>query len=111
MTHARAEIPNPNGLLKAGMFARAKVLLRGREGAFLLPSSAIQYVDGTPMVFVQLADDLFEARVVQVGASSGDRREIVAGLTGQEAVAMAHAFPLKSQLLVSRLGAGCAHEK
>jgi cobalt-zinc-cadmium efflux system membrane fusion protein len=110
MARARAEVANPDGVLKARMFARARILTRIAEDALLLPSSAIQNVEGRSMIFVRLADDLFEARVVRVGARLGDRVEIVEGLKPHEAVAVAHSYPLKSALLISRLGAGCADD-
>ena len=110
MIRARAEVPNPEGLLRARMFAKARVLTRSPDGALLLPAPAIQEVEGQPLVFVKLEEDLFEARKVQVGASAGGRVEILAGLNPGDIVAVNHVFPLKSQLLLSRLGAGCAHE-
>jgi cobalt-zinc-cadmium efflux system membrane fusion protein len=110
MARARAEVANPDGLLKANMFAQARILTRTAEGALLLPASAIQNVESRPMIFVKLADDLFEARVVRVGARFDDRLEIVEGLKPHEPVAVAHSYPLKSALLISRLGAGCADD-
>ena len=41
MARARAEVPNPDGLLRARMFAKARILARTAEGAMLLPASAI----------------------------------------------------------------------
>ena len=110
MARARAEVANPDGLLKANMFAHARILTRTAEGALLLPASAIQNVESRPMIFVKLADDLFEARVVRVGARFDDRLEIVEGLKPHEKVAVVHSYPLKSALLISRLGAGCADD-
>jgi cobalt-zinc-cadmium efflux system membrane fusion protein len=111
MARARAEVANPDGVLRARMFARARILTRSAAGAVLVPTSAIQQVDGQPLVFVQLDEDLFEARRVELGARMNGQTEVLAGLQSTEAVAVGHVFPLKSQLLVSRLGAGCAHEK
>ncbi len=110
MARARAEVPNPDGLLKARMFAQARILTRTTEGALLLPSPAIQRVEGRSFVFVKLEEDLFEARVVRLGARLDGRVAIVEGLKPQEVVAVEHVFPLKSALLISRLGAGCADD-
>jgi cobalt-zinc-cadmium efflux system membrane fusion protein len=110
MTHARAEFADPNGLLKDKMFATARILTRRTENATLLPSAAVQYVEGKPLVFVQLADDLFDARAVRLGAKLNGRQEVLAGLEPQEFVAVTHTFALKSALLMSRLGAGCADD-
>lgn len=117
LVRARAEVPNPDGTLRARMFARARILTRAaadgsgasKEG-FVVPASAVQRVEGQPVVFVKRADDLFEARVVRLGAKVQDQVEVVAGLSAGEAVVVVNSFALKSQLLVSRLGAGCADE-
>ncbi len=108
MARARAELPNPDGLLRAKMFARARILVRSAEGAVLVPSSAIYPLEGKPFIFVKLADDLFEARAVTLGIKFNGRLEVLAGLKPQEVVVVKHGFALKSQWLSSRMGAGCA---
>jgi len=110
MARARAEFDNPDCLLKDKMFARARILIRQAEGAMLVPPSAIQHVEGKPFVFVKLADDLFDARAVQLGAKYDGRLEILAGLKPEEQIAVSHAFAVKSAMLMSRLGAGCADD-
>jgi cobalt-zinc-cadmium efflux system membrane fusion protein len=110
MARARAEVPNPDGQLKSRMFAQARIVTREVGGALLLPASAVQQIDGKPFVFVKQADDLFEARAVRLGARQGDQVQVLEGLTPQDEVAMDHAFALKSALLISRLGAGCADD-
>ncbi len=108
MARARAEVPNPDGVLKAKMFARARILVEGTETAVVVPASAICALEGKPFVFVKLADDLFEARAVMTGAKYDGRLEIVEGLKAQEIVVVNHGFAIKSQWLSSRMGAGCA---
>jgi cobalt-zinc-cadmium efflux system membrane fusion protein len=108
MARARAEVPNPDGVLRARMFAKARILARTAHGAVLLPTSAICAVDGKPFVFVKLADDLFEARAVAVGLKFDGQLEVLAGLRPEETVMVNHGFALKSQWLSSRMGAGCA---
>jgi cobalt-zinc-cadmium efflux system membrane fusion protein len=110
MTLARAEFADPDGLLKDKMFATARIVTRRAENAVLLPVTAVQYVEGKPLVFVQLADDLFDARAVRIGTQSGAHHEVLAGLNAQDRVAVTHTFALKSALLMSRLGAGCADD-
>ena len=108
MARARAEVPNPDGLLKARMFARARILVRSAEGAVLVPASAIYALEGKPFIFVKLTDDLFEARAVTIGVKFNGRLEVLAGLKPQEVVVVNHGFAIKSQWLSSRMGAGCA---
>ena len=110
LAKARAEINNPDGELRARMFARARVLTRANKKALVLPPAALQQVEDATVVFVKLADDLFEARRVRVGAKHNGHVEILDGLQPGESVVVAQGFTLKSQLLISRLGAGCAHE-
>jgi cobalt-zinc-cadmium efflux system membrane fusion protein len=62
------------------------------------------------VVFVKLEDDLYEARVIRAGTRHAGKLEVIEGLDGKEQLVLANSFPLKSQLLISRLGAGCAHE-
>jgi len=110
MARARAEFANPERQLKDKMFATARILTRQAEGAVLVPSSAIQHLAGKPFVFVKLAEDLFDVRAVQLGAKSNGRLEVLAGLKPQEQIAVNHAFAIKSAMLMSRLGAGCADD-
>lgn len=110
MVKARAEVPNPDGLLKARMFAKARILTDAGAPVLLVPLSAIQRVDGKPLLFVKLGPDLFDARAVRLGARAGDAWIIAEGLRASEEIATEHAFALKSQLLISRLGAGCADD-
>jgi cobalt-zinc-cadmium efflux system membrane fusion protein len=108
MARARAEFANPDGLLKDKMFATARILTRQAEGALLVPPAAIQRVEGKPFVFVKLGEDLFDARAVTLGTRFDGRQEVLAGLKPQEPIAVTRAFALKSAMLMSRLGAGCA---
>ena len=110
MARARAEFVNLEGLLKDKMFASARILTRQSQAALLVPATAIQRVEGKPFVFVKRAEDLFDARAVIVGARFDGRQEILAGLQPREEVAVNHAFALKSAMLMSRLGAGCADD-
>lgn len=110
MVRARAEVPNPEGLLRARMFGRAQVLIRSGENALSVPESSVLQVDGNSLVFVQLEDDLYEARAVQLGARYQGRYEVVEGLGTDDRMATQHGFSLKSQLLLSRMGAGCADD-
>lgn len=110
LARARAEFANPEGLLKDKMFATARILTRQSQAALLVPPAAIQRVEGRPFVFVKRAEDLFDARAVTLGARFDGRQEILGGLQPQEEVAVNHAFALKSAMLMSRLGAGCADD-
>lgn len=110
MARARAEFANPDRLLKDKMFATGRILTRQAEAAMLVPPSAIQHVEGKPYVFVKLGADLFDARAVRLGAKFNGRQEVLTGVQPQEQIAVSHAFAIKSAMLMSRLGAGCADD-
>ncbi|MCX7867916.1 MAG: efflux RND transporter periplasmic adaptor subunit [Limisphaera sp.] len=105
-----AEVPNPEGLLRAHMFGRARLWLGPLRPALWIPADAAHRTDGPPVVFVPREPDLFEARVVRLGRTGGSRVEVCEGLQPGERVAAAGSFPLKAQLWLSRLGAGCADD-
>lgn len=107
MARGRVEVGNADGKLKAQMFARARILLSNSDRAVVVPQSALQNVSGTTVVFVKSSEDVFEARPVRLGAKRDSRVEIVSGLKPGEPVVVAGSFALKSQFLISRLGAGC----
>jgi cobalt-zinc-cadmium efflux system membrane fusion protein len=110
LAKVRAEVANADGALRDKMFAQARILTRHAPQAVLVPASAIQRVEGQPIVFVKIADDLFEARGVRLGATYNGHIEVRAGLKADDLVVVTHGFAVKSQLLISRLGAGCADD-
>jgi len=107
MARGRVEVANAEGLLKAQMFARARILVTSSVDAMQVPESALQNVSGAVVVFVKSGEDLFEARAVQLGARNHGQVQVVAGLWPTDEVVVSGAFALKSQFLISRLGAGC----
>jgi membrane fusion protein, heavy metal efflux system len=107
LARGRVVVPNADRSLKARMFARARILTSGPSRAVTVPQSAVQDVTGTSVVFLRRAADLFEARAVQLGPKHDGQVEILAGLRPAEQVVVAGSFALKSQFLISRLGAGC----
>ncbi len=107
MALGRVEVPNKDGQLKARMFARAFIVTDDGERSVVVPQSAVQTLLGSTLVFVKSEEDLFEARPVRLGARREGRVEIVSGLRPDEPIVVAGGFALKSQLLISRLGAGC----
>jgi cobalt-zinc-cadmium efflux system membrane fusion protein len=107
LARGRAEVANTEGLLKAQMFAHARIVTTGPASTVVVPDSAVQNVAGTAVVFVKSGEDLYEARAVTLGVKSDGQVQVVSGLRPADEVVVAGAFALKSQLLISRLGAGC----
>jgi membrane fusion protein, multidrug efflux system len=80
----RAEVPNPDLLLRPGMFVTA--LLRGatRPGAIAVPQRAVQKSPNGHIVWLVNGQGIAEARPVTPGDWFGDDWIIEQGLTGGE---------------------------
>jgi cobalt-zinc-cadmium efflux system membrane fusion protein len=104
---ARVELPNPDGALKAGLFLRAQIAVAPEQEALMVPSNAIQRVEGRNVVFLQKEDALFEPVAVDVGAADGSFTEVRAGLTADARVVTTGAFLLKTEIMKDAIGAGC----
>lgn len=103
---ARVPLANPDGALRANMFARARILAPSRA-AVMVPRSAVQRAKTVQLAFVRLAEDQFEARRVQLGAIEGDLVEVVKGVRPGEEVVTQGSFLLKTETLKESIGAGC----
>ena len=79
------EIPNPNGRLKPGMYARVDLRVADKPNAMSVPRNAIVEQNGRRGVFV--ADGTTARfRAVETGIQSPERVEIVSGLREGERV-------------------------
>lgn len=121
-----AEVANPDGVLKDGLFGQARLLaadvadaddddhLDGADhdhdhaAVVAVPAAAVQSIDGKAYVFVAHEQDLFELRRIVTGPRRGGEVVVTAGLHPGEQVVASQGFALKSELLKSRLGATCA---
>jgi len=110
LLRARAEVPNPDGRLKAGLYGQAEVSLAGAGAALTLPREAIRDLDARPFVLVRRDAGLYALRRVALGPRQGETVAVVAGLGPQETVVTGGGFAVFSELLKSRFGAGCAEE-
>jgi cobalt-zinc-cadmium efflux system membrane fusion protein len=104
----RIGVPNPAAKLRAGMFASVRVFLPGQEEALAVPSAAVLSDEGRSFVFVHHRADYWVRRPVEVGRRWHDWVEVKAGLSGGETLAAEGSFLLKSDVLRSKMGAGCA---
>ena len=107
-TQARVVLPNPDGRWRPGSFVSGSWAAEQVEVGLLVPTSAVQMLEGGTCVFVETADG-FEPRPVQVGRTNDTHVEIDAGLTpGQRYVARG-AFTLKAQLAKGTFGDAHGH--
>jgi len=89
----RARIPNPDGVLVPGMFARVRITGRGVREALVVPEKAVQS-DQTMRYLLVLDDtDVVQFRPVEVGSLTVDgQREITSGLAPDDRVIAAGLF-------------------
>ncbi|MEW5701998.1 MAG: efflux RND transporter periplasmic adaptor subunit [Candidatus Zixiibacteriota bacterium] len=104
----RVATDNPGGRLLDGMFVNVRILLPENEQALTLPETAVLEDEGRAFVFLQLQGNYYLRRPVGTGRRWADRIEIAEGLTGGEIVVADGSFLLKSDVLRSKMGAGCA---
>jgi len=105
---ARVVVDNPDGILRRGMFAQVRLLLDTGQTALAVPAEAVLEDEGRSFVFVRHDPEYFVRRPVSRGRSAGGWVEITRGLRGGETVVTRGAFLLKSDVLRSKMGAGCA---
>jgi membrane fusion protein, heavy metal efflux system len=103
IARVRCEVPNPDGALRANMFVTANINSPlGRDG-IIVPDSALQDIDGKPVVFTPAGPGHFDRHFVRLGLRSGGFTEIVEGLTAQATVVTDGSFWLKTALIHSSI--------
>jgi cobalt-zinc-cadmium efflux system membrane fusion protein len=107
-TKARTVVDNPDGLLRRGMFARVRLRIETRTGTLAVPADAVLTDEGRSFVFVRHDAEHYVRRTVQVGQTSAGWTEVLSGLSAEAVVVSRGAFLLKSDVLRSKMGAGCA---
>jgi membrane fusion protein, copper/silver efflux system len=102
----RVELPNPDGRLKPGMFARGVATSPGvdsTDAPLVIPASAPLVTGRRAVVYVQQPDagrPTFEAREIELGARAGDWQIVTAGLEPGELVVSHGAFKIDSELQI-----------
>jgi cobalt-zinc-cadmium efflux system membrane fusion protein len=103
----RVPLANPDGTLRANMFATARIAVTGSGTAVVVPRAAVQRAKTVHLVFVRLAEDVFEARRVVVGPGDADVIEVIGRVAPGDLVATEGSFLLKTETLKEGIGAGC----
>ena len=98
----RVELPNPNHVLKIGMYVRVALAATGNAERTVpvVPASAVQNINGQQIVFVPTSDpNVFELRPVRLGVESGGRYQVLEGLTVGDKVVTNGSFALRAEWL------------
>lgn len=92
----RAEVANPQYLLKPKMFGRMRIMV-GQYRALAVPITAVQDAKTEKVVYVAAGPDVFEERKVKLGAESGNYVEVLSGLKPGERVVTNGSFDLRAE--------------
>jgi membrane fusion protein (multidrug efflux system) len=82
----RLTVPNPQGLLHAGQFARVFVAIDQLDAALLVPQRAPQQLQGKDYLWVVDTDGTAQQRDVKLGPRVGDETIIESGLNAGDTV-------------------------
>ncbi|WP_230975910.1 efflux RND transporter periplasmic adaptor subunit [Acetobacter garciniae] len=94
-------VPNPTGALVPGMVLNATLQTRQAMQGVLVPTDAIQVVDGRNVVFVRESPTSYRPAPVTIGLESGGQALVLSGLKDGEPVVSHGSFALKSVLLLA----------
>ena len=101
---AEVNIPNPQGILKAGMFAKVDIAGLVREKVLVVPEGALVLREDQKTVFVVTPDNKVVQKVLKLGESSGGWVEVLDGVKDGEKIVVAGQHKLKDGASI-RLGA------
>jgi membrane fusion protein (multidrug efflux system) len=97
----RGQFPNPEGLLKPGLFVRIRVLIEERQNAIVVPQAAIQEVQGTRSVAVVGDDNKVAMRTIQTSATVDNSAVVESGLKPGERVVVEGLQKVRPGMLVN----------
>jgi membrane fusion protein, multidrug efflux system len=81
------DIPNPDGVLLAGMYARVKLDVEDSDRPLLVPATAVLFnAQGTRAIVIH--DGVVHWKTVEIDGDLGDRLAIARGLAENDAVAL-----------------------
>ena len=101
----RANVPNPNGALAPGFFARIRVITEQRPNAVLVPESAIFPVGGRTLVY-RVVEGKAMQREVRLGQRMPGKVEIREGLAPGDVVVTSGQQRLRDGANVNVVNAG-----
>jgi membrane fusion protein (multidrug efflux system) len=80
--------PNPDGILRPGQYGRVTFTIGQERDAMVIPRTALQSVQGQPIVYVVGPENKAQQRTVETGTSFGDSIVIRSGIKPGDAVVL-----------------------
>jgi multidrug efflux pump subunit AcrA (membrane-fusion protein) len=106
----RYEVPNPEGLLRAGMFADLYLEAGRSSDSVTVPENAIVMDNGRPVAFVLVHGEAFQKRYLELGIRDGKSVEVRSGISEGERVVTKGAYLVKlASASPASFGEGHAH--
>ena len=105
----RIEIENPGGVLKPEMFTDVELRIASSR-RLSVPAEAVLDAGQAKTVFVDRGNGHLEPRRVETGERTGDRVEIVSGLSAGERIVTSGNFLIDSESQLKAAAAGMAHQ-
>ena len=99
----RCLVNNARGKLRPEMYATMQLSGGATASTLAVPRAAVQDINGEKVVFVALADNAFEKRVVELGREQGEFVEIIKGLEAGTRIVTKGGFFIKTEFLKASL--------
>ncbi|MCJ9720252.1 efflux RND transporter periplasmic adaptor subunit [Agrobacterium sp. SHOUNA12C] len=96
-TKVRIELPNPDGLLLANMYADVEIEAGAPKPVVAVPNSAVIDTGDRQVVFIDKGDGQFEPKDVKLGVRGEDQTEITKGVAAGDKVVIAANFLLDAE--------------
>lgn len=97
------DVPNPDGVMRPGMYAHVELVVAEAENALSLPKAAVTVIDGKSVCMTVSADGIVRQKLVEIGLRTGTDVQIVSGLNGDEDVIAANAAAFKDGQRVTKV--------
>ncbi|MDY6863174.1 MAG: efflux RND transporter periplasmic adaptor subunit [Thermodesulfobacteriota bacterium] len=104
----RIRVHNKDFLLRPGMFCKIDMHTGKGKNILAIPKEALLHDEGNQFVFKKMKGNYFIRRRVITGKDFGPFIEIIQGVVPDEEIVTSGSFILKSDVLRSKMGAGCA---
>jgi len=102
----RSHIPNADYSLRPGMMLNSHTQSTTMVDGIIIPSEAVQRIDGVDVVFVPVGADSFQLRPIKIGLESDGSTVVLEGLKEGEPIVTRGSFTLKSVLTLADAAGG-----
>lgn len=93
------EMDNAGGAFKIGEFVNVRVQSSRTTHGLVVPNSALNEINGKPVVFIKDAPEVFSMVYVNTGTDNGQFTQIVSGVEADERVVVNATYPVKMMYL------------